>query len=157
MKTVCDYFLEYYKAMAASAGSSEPVSAGIHAYLASIGLDGECENSERAAYRELARFRLMPLETFEAFFRSFEQREKVQALVKDCLLLARARYTTGECIAQEEYMAKMGLFYSLVTPLASDKACSGWISDESGTIEAYLKYASGKSDAVPAALRETVQ
>lgn len=149
MRTVFEHFIEYYQGIRMPLECSANVKAGIYDYLQSIGLAEIRHDSEKIACRELTRFRLMPLETFEMFFANYQQRTQIEQLIKDCEILAIDRADSGRMISRENYIANMNRFYSLSAPFASKKNYAGWLNDKTGEIEQLLKYASGISDIVP--------
>lgn len=159
MKSVYDFFIEYFMSIRQPSEDSQKVEAGIAAYLNSVGLlknDVDESRSKKIAQRELARFKLMPLHTFIAFFENFELREQIQQIEKECKAMAINRADSGKKADQSFYQDKIDQLYGYATSLASDKRYKGWLDEITREITECLKFAVGISDEMPDSIAEAI-
>lgn len=160
MKTVYDIFVEYYTTIQKSSENTQSVEHGIAAYLNSIGLleDSSDEKSNsRIAQRELARFKVMPLDTFITFFENFELRDQINQIKRDCKLMAINRALTSKTIDQETYKKKIDELYKHATTFATDKRYKGWLDEIIKDITDCLKFAVGSLDVMPDSVTESLE
>ena len=160
MKTVYDHFVEHYGHLAASAALSPAVERGISAYLTAAGLmdvDEDESMQQRIAQRELARFRLMPLQTFTAFFETFEAREQIEQLLRECRGLAMERLRFDKTISEALYREKINAFYERAAVFAADSRYTGWLNEKTEEVSLLLKYAAGASEVLPASVLEALK
>jgi len=151
MKRVYDYFVQYYRNLSLQP-SLEEVEQGIYSYLDTIELIDYIANDDdhqRIAERELARFKLMPYETFVLFFKNFSAREKAHEIVNECRFLAMNRVVSKDIISEEVYKNKMEAFYQSISCIAIEQQYSEWIRELTLTIKSSLDFAIGKTNDIP--------
>jgi hypothetical protein len=159
MKSVYDRFIEHYARICLSDEVSQDVREGIEAYLGSIGLLGagaDERTNEKNARRELMRFKLMPEQTFAAFFEKYELRRQIDEVLDECRQMAIGRAVSGRLTDEGFCRGKMEELYRQATPLSSDKRYKGWLDEKTRDIAECLKFAAGLSDAVPDAIAESL-
>ena len=146
MKTVYDFFLDFYKLKQTDFFRNGEVEAGIEYYLRTLLLYDVYENAEQIATMELARFKYMDNETFEMFFNKYEIRYEIETIVRESKILAVSRTISGEVVEKESCQSKLNKFYNLITSFSNDKRYSSWIEKVTEEIIYCLKYASGETD-----------
>lgn len=152
MRNIYTYFVDYYKSILGDSPYSLLVEQGIKDYLESIALwdvSMEEQESEKIAKREMARFKLMSLGAFSAFFETYLQRERILEIRNECKILAFQRATTGVTIDSNCYRQKFSCFYKESENLPTDKRYTGWIDDISKDISVLLRYAIGDTNYIP--------
>ena len=157
MKKVYDYFCEYYGSLIPGDATEDDVLNGIQEYLESIGVENvplDETEAERIAAREMGRFKLMPKEYFESFFRCYSAKQKVEALVLGCERNAMDRALNDHLLQQDECDQRIQCFFELTKPLLNEKSLKQWILECEETMSQCLTYASGKTDAMPEYIEE---
>ena len=150
MKTVYEHFLSYMNTLLAEkdAKCKENVVSGIKSFLAEMDLDEKVDPEGRISHRELYRFKMMPIDTFIAFFENYEIRSKILQFRRGCAVLALNRLKTGNIIDESVRYCKLATFYELVSALAVDKRYTSWIDDQARGVKANLAFAAGKSNVI---------
>lgn len=156
MKTAYNCFVEYFHTIKTGNYDPVPVERGIADYLENIGLgkDAGIQDAEKAAARELMRFRLMPEDTFVTFFDNYAARKQVERLLEETESLAFECAAGGNRITRDTYSDKINRFYSISADIAGDKRYSEWIEAVHDEVTANLKYAAGLSGKIPEKISE---
>lgn len=158
MKTVYEYFLTYADSQLAGKddATKKNVVMGIKAFLTEMDMVEEADPEGNISRRELLRFKMMPADTFVAFFEYYEVRSKVLQFRRECELLAVNRLKNDTLITTEAQTRKLTEFYDLVAALALDSRYASWIDDIASLIKTDLSFATGKSSAISSNLVEWI-
>ena len=150
MKTVYEHFLTYADSQLAGKddATKKNVVMGIKAFLTEMDMVEEVDVEGKIARRELLRFKMMPADTFVAFFEYYEIRSKILQFRRECELLAVNRLKTDALISTEAKARKLEEFYELVAELALDKRYASWIDDMAALVKVDLSFATGKSNVI---------
>lgn len=158
MKSIYQYFVDYYDSIKSPNSNSALVYEGIRAYLESryIDPDDPADAEPQFGENELYRFRLMPPQTFQTYFEYYELRDRIITIEMETGLLALNRAVEGKTITESVYQNKINQFFALSADLAGDKRYSSWIRERSAAISENLKYAIGATDEVPVATQTRI-
>lgn len=150
MKTVYEHFLTYADSQLAGKddGTKKNVVMGIKAFLTEMDMVEEADPEGKISRRELLRFKMMPADTFVAFFEYYEVRSKILQFRRECELLAVNRLKNDTLISTEAKARKLEEFYELVAELALDKRYASWIDDVAALVKVDLSFATGKSNVI---------
>lgn len=159
MKTVYEHFLTYADSQLAGkdAATKTNVITGIKAFLTEMDMVEEADPGGKIARRELLRFKMMPVDTFVAFFEYYEIRSKILQFRRECELLAVNRLKNDTLISAEAKARKLAEFYELVAELALDKRYASWIDDMAALVKVDLSFATGKSNVISSDLAEWLE
>ena len=150
MKTVYEHFLTYADSQLAGKddATKKNVVMGIKAFLTEMDMVEEADPEGKISRRELLRFKMMPADTFVAFFEYYEVRSKILQFRRECELLAVNRLKNDTLISTEAKARKLEEFYKLVAELALDKRYASWIDDMAALVKVDLSFATGKSNVI---------
>ena len=150
MKTVYEHFLTYADSQLAGKddATKKNVVMGIKAFLTEMDMVEEADPEGKISRRELLRFKMMPADTFVAFFEYYEVRSKILQFRRECELLAVNRLKNDTLISTEAKARKLEEFYELVAGLALDKRYASWIDDMAALVKVDLSFATGKSNVI---------
>lgn len=150
MKTVYEHFLTYADSQLAGKddATKKNVVMGIKAFLTEMDMVEEADPEGKISRRELLRFKMMPADTFVAFFEYYEVRSKILQFRRECELLAVNRLKNDTLISTEAKARKLEEFYELVAELALDKRYTSWIDDMAALVKVDLSFATGKSNVI---------
>lgn len=150
MKTVYEHFLTYADSQLAGKddATKKNVVMGIKAFLTEMDMVEEADPEGKISRRELLRFKMMPADTFVAFFEYYEVRSKILQFRRECELLAVNRLKNDTLISTEAKARKLEDFYELVAELALDKRYASWIDDMAALVKVDLSFATGKSNVI---------
>ncbi len=150
MKTVYEHFLTYADSQLAGKddATKKNVVMGIKAFLTEMDMVEEADPEGKISRRELLRFKMMPADTFVAFFEYYEVRSKILQFRRECELLAVNRLKNDTLISTEAKARKLEEFYELVAELALDKRYASWIDDMAALVKVDLSFATGKSNVI---------
>lgn len=150
MKTVYEHFLTYADSQLAGKddATKKNVVMGIKAFLTEMDMVEEADPEGKISRRELLRFKMMPADTFVAFFEYYEVRSKILQFRRECELLAVNRLKNDTLISIEAKARKLEEFYELVAELALDKRYASWIDDMAALVKVDLSFATGKSNVI---------
>ena len=150
MKTVYEHFLTYADSQLAGKddATKKNVAMGIKAFLTEMDMVEEADPEGKISRRELLRFKMMPADTFVAFFEYYEVRSKILQFRRECELLAVNRLKNDTLISTEAKARKLEEFYELVAELALDKRYASWIDDMAALVKVDLSFATGKSNVI---------
>lgn len=150
MKTVYEHFLTYADSQLAGKddATKKNVVMGIKAFLTEMDMVEEADPEGKISRRELLRFKMMPADTFVAFFEYYEVRSKILQFRRECELLAVNRLKNDTLISAEAKARKLEEFYELVAELALDKRYASWIDDMAALVKVDLSFATGKSNVI---------
>ena len=150
MKTVYEHFLTYAGSQLAGKddATKKNVVMGIKAFLTEMDMVEEADPEGKISRRELLRFKMMPADTFVAFFEYYEVRSKILQFRRECELLAVNRLKNDTLISTEAKARKLEEFYELVAELALDKRYASWIDDMAALVKVDLSFATGKSNVI---------
>lgn len=150
MKTVYEHFLTYADSQLAGKddATKKNVVMGIKAFLTEMDMAEEADPEGKISRRELLRFKMMPADTFVAFFEYYEVRSKILQFRRECELLAVNRLKNDTLISTEAKARKLEEFYELVAELALDKRYASWIDDMAALVKVDLSFATGKSNVI---------
>lgn len=159
MKTVYEYFLTYADSLLTEKDSAckRNVALGIKAFLAEMELADLPDPDGRISERESLRFKLMPAETFVAYFENYKIRSRILQFQRECRLLAVSRLKNNTLISAEEKTRKLSDFYELVAELALDKRYTSWIDEMAMLVKADLSFATGKTNMISRDLAEWLE
>ena len=103
MKTVYEHFLTYADSQLAGKddATKKNVVMGIKAFLTEMDMVEEADPEGKISRRELLRFKMMPADTFVAFFEYYEVRSKILQFRRECELLAVNRLKNDTLISTE--------------------------------------------------------
>ena len=156
METVFDLFVRYYSEKKDGECKREVIQ-GIHDYLDSIQLTEESINAERIALREWMRFKLMPVDKLEQFFRCFSLRSELEESVFTARRYALQRVKTGAEVSDSARKGLVQNFYKNAEALILQPGYEGWLHEMETEFGDSLAYASGKSDELPSAVFELIE
>ena len=150
MKTVYKHFLTYADSQLAGKddATKKNVVMGIKVFLTEMDMVEEADPEGKISRRELLRFKMMPADTFVAFFEYYEVRSKILQFRRECELLAVNRLKNDTLISTEAKARKLEEFYELVAELALDKRYASWIDDMAALVKVDLSFATGKSNVI---------
>lgn len=150
MKTVYEHFLTYADSQLAGKddATKKNVVMGIKAFLTEMDMVEEADPEGKISRRELLRFKMMPADTFVAFFEYYEVRSKILQFRRECELLAVNRLKNDTLISTKAKARKLEEFYELVAELALDKRYASWIDDMATLVKVDLSFATGKSNVI---------
>lgn len=150
MKTVYEHFLTYADSQLAGKddATKKNVVMGIKAFLTEMDMVEEADPEGKISRRELLRFKMMPADTFVAFFEYYEVRSKILQFRRECELLAVNRLKNDTLISTEAKARKLEEFYELVAELSLDKRYASWIDDMAALVKVDLSFATGKSNVI---------
>ena len=150
MKTVYEHFLTYADSQLAGKddATKKNVVMGIKAFLTEMDMVEEADPEGKISRRELLRFKMMPADTFVAFFEHYEVRSKILQFRRECELLAVNRLKNDTLISTEAKARKLEQFYELVAELALDKRYASWIDDMAALVKVDISFAAGKSNVI---------
>lgn len=150
MKTVYEHFLTYADSQLAGKddATKKNVVMGIKAFLTEMDMVEEADPEGKISRRELLRFKMMPADTFVAFFEYYEVRSNILQFRRECELLAVNRLKNDTLISTEAKARKLEEFYELVAELALDKRYASWIDDMATLVKVDLSFATGKSNVI---------
>lgn len=150
MKTVYEHFLTYADSQLAGKddATKKNVVMGIKAFLTEMDMVEEADPEGKISRRELLRFKMMPADTFVAFFEYYEVRSNILQFRRECELLAVNRLKNDTLISTEAKARKLEEFYELVAELALDKRYASWIDDMAALVKVDLSFATGKSNVI---------
>ena len=155
MKKVFDYFREYYESLFPDGTTNDEVLDGIRFFLDNAGINPDEENNaEKTAMREMGRFKLMPRESFEIFFRSYPARIKVEELRNRCETCAMDRAWNGNLLEVSQYDKMIQEFFDLTMPLLKEQELKSWIMQCEEESSGCLSYAAGKTEQMPESIEE---
>lgn len=159
MKTVYEHFLTYADSQLAGKddATKKNVITGIKAFLTEMDMVEEADPEGKIARRELLRFKMMPVDTFVAFFEYYEIRSKILQFRRECELLAVNRLKNDTLISAEAKARKLAEFYELVAELALDKRYASWIDDMAALVKVDLSFATGKTNVISSDLADWLE
>ena len=159
MKTVYEHFLRFADSLLAEKGDEckKNVASGMKAFLAEMDICNEVDPEGKISNRELLRFKMMPVDTFVAFFEYYEVRSRIVQFRRGCELLAVNRLKTGSLISNDAKARKLTEFYELVTELTLDKRYSSWIDDMATLVKTDLSFATGQSNVISRDIAEWLE
>lgn len=148
MKTVYEWFREYAQDVLADRDRrcKENVTAGIRAFLMEMDMLEESDPDGKVSRRELLRFKMMPTDTFAAFFEHYEERSRILQFRSDCALLAMNRLQNGVLLSKDAKILKLSSFFELTAELAKDSRYVSWISEVFALVQKDLAFAAGQSN-----------
>lgn len=148
MKTVYDWFCEYAQGvlMGRDQSCKENVTAGIRAFLTEMDMLEESDPDGKVSRRELLRFKMMPADTFAAFFEHYEERSKILQFRSECALLAMRRLQSGVLLSRDAKITKLSSVFELAAGLVKDSRYASWIDEMLASIQKDLAFAAGQSN-----------
>lgn len=156
MKTVYEWFQEYAQGVLADKDRrcKENIAAGIRAFLMEMDILEQSDPDGKVSRRELLRFKMMPTDTFAAFFEHYEERSRILQFRSECALLAMDRLQNGVLLSKDAKILKLSSFFDLTAELAKDSRYASWISEMLALVKKDLSFATGQSNEVSDDLAE---